>query len=221
VSASSTVGTCSYDGGLKKVTCNLGDMAPGAWATITINVTFPTGTEQGLPHPDPDHPTGTYVGNSASVTWTSTPPGSKSSPVRYTYVGLPDTDGDGCHDYQELARAQHLPQPLGDPDNPNEVDFYDVPTPPIHNAGPAAVKDHVITGLDLSALLFYGGVREVPGDPNANGARYNDDRNNNDIADGREYDYRSAGGWAPDGLVLGLDMSKLLQQGGLSCVAPS
>jgi uncharacterized repeat protein (TIGR01451 family) len=207
VSANTTLGTCSYNGSTKTVTCNLGDMAVGASATITINVTFPNGTEPNFPHPDISHPTATYVGNTATATWTATPMGNRSSPTKWTFVALPDADGDGCHDYQELG-SNLLKGGGRDPNN--AYDFYDVPTPAIHSAGSAAAKDYAVTGLDLSALLSYGG----------NPAWYNEDVDHNGVPDGQEYDHRKASGFGPDGYISGLDMSRMLYEGGASCVAP-
>jgi hypothetical protein len=195
---SSTPGTCSYDGGLRKVTCNLGDMALSSSATITINVTFPNYA--------------TYVGNIASVTWTNTPAGNKSTPMRWTYIAQPDTDGDGCHDFQELRTPWSVWHQKGGGRDPNNAyDFYDVPTPSIHSVGSAATKDYSVTGQDLSALLLYG----------SSPSYYNEDVNLDGVADGRSYDHRKGTGdkWGPDGAITGLDLSRMLAEGGDSCVA--
>jgi uncharacterized repeat protein (TIGR01451 family) len=217
VSHSTTVGTCLYDGVSKTLTCNLGDMASSASATITINVTFPTGAEPLFPHPDTSHPTGTYVGNTATATWTAAPPNSRSV-TKWTYVGLLDTDGDGCHNYQELG-SNPLKGGGRNPNNP--YDFYDVPTGPIHFAGTGAAKDYGIGPGDLSALSVYGNTR-LNGPPNIIGVDYDEDLNYNGVPDGQEYDYCNnvTGCTGPGGGIAGRDLSALSVQGGARCLEP-
>jgi hypothetical protein len=95
-----------------------------------------------------------------------------------------DSDGDGCTDAEELGPDEHL----GGQRNPFDYwDFYDVPVPPIDHDPVAAARDGHITAQDSLALLWYMGVSDGGG-PNANGARYNDDKNGNGIDDGAEYD---------------------------------
>jgi hypothetical protein len=128
-------------------------------------------------------------------------------------VGL-DTDGDGCTDGEELGSDPRLG---GQRDPLNPYDFYDI----TDRTRMVGTKNKVVSGLDLSLLLLYGGTRD-DGPPNAAGSDYDDDKNPNGIDDGREMDFAGAAGPAsgPDGGISGFDLSAMLAQGGDSCVAP-
>jgi hypothetical protein len=126
-----------------------------------------------------------------------------------------DTDGDGCSDPEELGLNKHLG---GQRDPLNPYDFYDI-TDSTYVVGS---KDKLISGLDLSKLLAYGNTCDG-GSCNAAGNCYDDDKNGNNIDDGREMDFvNSIPGppSGPDGCITGLDLSKFMPQGGDSCVAP-
>jgi len=136
---STTKGSCNHAPATRTVTCGLDDMPPATSATITINVTF-----GGTP---------AIVCNTANVTWT--PSGTGSSGSRCTYVALPDTDGDGCRDMQELG----LDPALGGQRNPNNpYDFYDVPIPVNVDQTPNGVRNKAVNLQDVVGVLKYVGT---------------------------------------------------------------
>jgi len=213
VHANSSIGTCSYDGGLRKVTCSLGDMAPSTSATITIGVTFPG--------------TATYVGNSATATWTKTPSGSTSFGPVWTYVGLPDTDRDGCHDFQELGSD---PTKGGQRNPNNPWDFYDVPVPARLDPTPNGATNFAINFQDVLGVLSYVGTQEN-GPLNLNLVDYDSlkdgDWNGDTLLDnndkvGRRYDRSPSAPFSgpPSGAVNFQDVLVILAQVGHSCAAP-
>jgi hypothetical protein len=102
----------------------------------------------------------------------------------------------------------------------NTFDFPNVPTVPPLNRG-AGTFDNQVSGLDLSALLQWGGAKDNDV-ASANGADYDSDNNGDRRDDGRDYDFAGSGagelGWTQDGLVGGTDLSKLLATpSGLKC----
>jgi uncharacterized repeat protein (TIGR01451 family) len=214
-SASTTLGTCSYTA--PTVHCNLGDMAPGVSASITINVTF--GGAQA------------NVCNAAIALWS--PLKTQSTGSKCTLVGYPDTDGDGCLDIIEEG--------LGF--NPNDgYDVYDVPVPAREDAvgdgygddlppiGANGVKNRVVDIRDVLAVLFYA-LATDDGPPNANGVDYDADKGvdtNGDttadippdgIDDGVSYDRSLSplpnppwGAGPPNGVVNMIDVLAVLAQ---------
>jgi uncharacterized repeat protein (TIGR01451 family) len=80
VTATSTVGTCSV-GGNNRVTCNVGTLAGGTSATITITATAPTGTCPTITN----QATGTFSGGTIPVSGT----------VTTTVTGCPGGGGGG------------------------------------------------------------------------------------------------------------------------------
>jgi len=193
-------GSCGYSAMLHRVTCSLGDMAPSASATVTINVTFPN--------------TDALVCNQATAYWTATPPGTKQSLQKCTLVGYADTDGDGCPDSVELGSN---PSQGGGRDPNNPYDFYDITNMTLV----IGAKDRGISGFDLNLLLLWGGTIDN-GPPNSNGKDYDNDSQPNGIEDGREMDFAGVTGPAagPDGGISGFDLNALLAQGGDVCVIP-
>jgi hypothetical protein len=185
----------------------LGDMAPSASATVTINVTFPNADA---------HPC-----NQATVNWTATPAGAKQSQSKCTLVGYTDTDGDGCPDVIEQGSN---PDHGGGRDPLNPYDFYDITDVTMV----VGAKDLAISGFDLNLMLTWGGAKHLSG-PNAYGKDYDLDGNAplgppqpNTIPDGQELDFAKITGPAagPDGGISGFDLNALLAQGGDRCVIP-
>ena len=85
-------------------------------------------------------------------------------------------------------------------------DFFDVPAPVLLPGSVTGRGDRAITISDVIAVLSYIGTNaQNPVTPNATGATYGSDLNNNGVLDGREYDRSSATpAWAPgppDGAV--------------------
>jgi uncharacterized repeat protein (TIGR01451 family) len=211
--ASSTVGSCSYNGPSRTVTCNVGDLAASSSAVITINVTFPNQV--------------TTVCNQASVTWA--PSGSKTSGQRCTGVGNPDADGDGCSNEEELGSNPALG---GQRDPSDPWDFYDVPAPTLAAGGTMANRDKAVSiGNDVLGVLEYAGTSQN-GPPNtgpdgipgtADDRDYDDDKDDNDVKDGIAYDRSSAVKWTgpPNGAIaIGEDVLLVLDQSGHNCQAP-
>jgi hypothetical protein len=135
--------------------------------------------------------------------------------VYHTNPLVVDTDSDGCSDPEELGANRALG---GQRDPLNPYDFYDI----TDSTFVVGSKDKVITGLDLSKLLAYGGTCDG-GPCNPLGNCYDDNKNGNDIDDGREMDFANPTPGppsGPDGAISGLDLSKLLAQGNDRCTAP-
>jgi hypothetical protein len=145
-----------------------------------------------------------------------------------------DNDGDG---FKDAADRECVPSGSWDADGDcrldatesavgstknmyNTFDFPNVPTVPPLNRG-AGTFDNQVSGLDLSALLQWGGAKDNDV-ASANGADYDSDNNGDRRDDGRDYDFAGSGagelGWTQDGLVGGTDLSKLLATpSGLKC----
>jgi hypothetical protein len=106
----------------------------------------------------------------------------------------PDTDGDGCPDANELF----LVPPT---DSNNQWDFYSVPVPALIAApNPLTVtRDRAVTAGDAEAVFAYFKAGAKSGT-----TAYDQDLNNNGIADGIEYDRTVLGSGmsgAPDGVI--------------------
>ena len=139
-----------------------------------------------------------------------------------SYISL-DSDGDGCADKREILSNQTYG---GRRDYLNPWDFYDVPVPAIKGGQTTGIRDRAVTIGDLLAVQLYVGT-SANGPPNANWVDYDNDLNNNGIADGREYDrtastdpnqpWRSG---APDGVISMSDVLAVLPQIGHSCATP-
>jgi hypothetical protein len=101
-----------------------------------------------------------------------------------------DSDGDGCPDFREVGRDWHSG---GQRDPSSPWDFFDVPSPVLLPNRTTGTRDAAVTLLDLLATLSYIGTEAAqPTQPNAYGARYGSDLNDNGIPDGQEYDRTSS-----------------------------
>jgi hypothetical protein len=136
-----------------------------------------------------------------------------------------DEDGDGCSDTEEAGTN---PIQGGDRDPASPWDFYDVPAPPLMGAAPNGTRDRAVSLTDVATVLFYfGTTADDPAVPNANGAIYGSDWNDNTVFDGQEYDrtpsvvpekpWRSG---PPDGATSLGDAAVALLQFGHDCDAP-
>jgi len=128
--------------------------------------------------------------------------------------GSPDSDNDGCSNYEENLVGRNALNPY---------DYSDVPGPAT-NVGTDgklyfrsdAARSKSITLGDASVVLAYVGRTST----NAGAAYYNGDWNNDSIPDGFQMD-RTAGGGAPNNAVTLADVSIILGQiAGSSCVSP-
>ena len=146
-----------------------------------------------------------------------------------------DSDGDGAADVEELPGALP-PKPGKDAPgfNPlDKFDLYDVPVPallPVAGGAAAAVgtRNNAVTLSDAMAVLKYVGCVMGLTSPNANGALYGSDLNNNGVPDGMEYD-RTVPSLAPnppwevqkpDGAITLSDAMAALKQVGLDWSGP-
>ncbi len=208
VGHSTTLGSCTYYelSGDHIVWCTLGTMAPSTSATVTITVTFPDANDT--------------VCNQAKAEWTQVPAGVKYSASVCTIVGVPDGDGDGCSDEEELGGNPALG---GQRDPTNPWDFYDVPVPTAFNGGTRANRDKAISIInDVLAVLEYSGTSDG-GPPNAGGRDYDQDNNGDGEDDGILYDRSPGAVWsdAPDGAITIIgDVLLVLVQVGHNCQAP-
>jgi hypothetical protein len=130
-------------------------------------------------------------------------------------LGSGDSDGDGCTDTKEVGYNPAL----GGWRNPFDAnDFYDVPSPTLHDGGTLSNRDKVITSAkDLPAVLKY--VSSYAGGPaNSLGVDYDDLYSGK--AEGLAYDRSNGVEWsgAPDGYISVIgDAMELLPQMGHDC----
>ena len=96
----------------------------------------------------------------------------------------PDTDGDGCANYQEARPDWRLG---GRRDAGIAWDVFDVPLPALSPGALEGTRDHAVTMADVLGVLLYTGAREG-GPVNGNGVQYDSDLNGNGAPDGSEYD---------------------------------
>ena len=168
------VGSCDYSAPTHTVNCNLNDMGSGTVATITIDVTFPNED--------------TYVTNQATVAWTAAQPEIRQSQAKTTMVGYPDTDGDGCVDFDESGIGGTGGMGFNRLDR---WDVYDVPIPANPDPTSSGPKNRVVDIGDALAVLFYAFASPGSG-PNGNGVDYDS------VKDG---DWNGVDGMFPDGVV--------------------
>jgi hypothetical protein len=114
--------------------------------------------------------------------------------------GSGDTDGDGCTDPREIGSNPAT----GGWRNPTDAyDFYDVPSPTLHDGGGFANRDKQVTNAkDLAGVLQYLGT-SLNGPANKSNVDYDEDVNIDSVVDGRAYDRSTGPDWSatPDGAV--------------------